>query len=338
MRVLVTGGTGFVGCHTVAALVERGHSVRLLVRRPERVERALGPFGIRDVETVVGDVTDAGAVRRAVAGVEALVHAAALFSLDPRRGEAMRRVNVAGSACVVGAAVEAGLDPIVHVSSVSALFPPRGRVLTPDEPVKQPRDAYAASKAAAERLVRRHQEQGAPLVSVYPGSVWGPRDPTLAEGIRLILLFARAGVLPASPGGIPIADVRDIAAVLAAAMAPGRGPKRYMIGGSFLSTSELADALAAVTGRRLVRVPIPGALLRGVGRVGEALQRHLGVGIGLTRESTFTLTHGVPCDDSRIESELGVRCRPVEQTLGDALRWMFEQRILSARAVGRLAE
>jgi len=338
MRVLVTGGTGFVGCHTVAALIERGHAVRLLVRNPARVERALAPFGIHGVDTVVGDVTDAAAVRRAIAGAEALVHAAAVFTLDQRRAEAMWRVNVTGSERVLGAAVEAGLDPIVHVSSVSALFPPRGSELTPDEPVKQPRDAYAASKAEAERLVRRYQEQGAPLVSVYPGSVWGPRDPTLAEGIRVILFFVRAGVIPVTPGGIPIADVRDIAAVHAAAMAPGRGPKRYMIGGRFLRNAELGEALTAVTGRRLLQVPIAGSLIRGVGRVGDALQRHLGVGIGLTHESTFTLTRGVPCDDSRIEAELGVRCRPVQETLRDALRWMFERGILSARAVGRLAE
>jgi len=338
MRVLVTGGTGFVGCHTVAALAERGHAVRLLVRNPARVTASLAPFGIRDVETVVGDVTDAAAVERAIAGVDALVHAAALFTLDRRRDAAVMRVNVEGAERVLGAAVRAGLDPIVHVSSVSALFPPTGDRLTPDEPVKQPREPYASSKAAAERMVRGLQEQGAPLVSVYPGSVWGPCDPTLAEGIRLIMRFVSAGFIPVTPGGIPVVDVRDIAAVHAAAMVPGRGPKRYMVGGNFLSNSDLTDVLNAVTGRHLRKIWVPGSVLRGVGRVGDRLGRHLGLGIALTYEATSTLTHGVPSDDSRIVEELGVRCRPAEETLRDALRWMFEQGLVSARAVGRLAE
>ena len=66
MRVLVTGGTGFVGSHTVAALCRAGHTVRLLVRRPERIAPALEPHGISDaVEHVVGDATDPASVARA---------------------------------------------------------------------------------------------------------------------------------------------------------------------------------------------------------------------------------------------------------------------------------
>jgi uncharacterized protein YbjT (DUF2867 family) len=63
MRVLVTGGTGFVGSHTVAAAVRAGHDVRLLVRRPERVDPALAPFGIHAADIVTGDVLDAGSVQ-----------------------------------------------------------------------------------------------------------------------------------------------------------------------------------------------------------------------------------------------------------------------------------
>jgi hypothetical protein len=111
-----------------------------------------------------------------------------------------------------------------------------------------------------------------------------------------------------------------------------------MVGGNFLNTGELTDALRVVTGRRLCKVPIPGWLIRGVGHLGDALQRYVGIGIGLTHEATFTLTRGVPCDDTRISKELGVRCRNAEETLRDTLRWMFEQGIVSARVAGRLAE
>jgi nucleoside-diphosphate-sugar epimerase len=105
MRVLVTGGTGFIGCHTVAALANRGHDVRLLVRDPDRIDRALGPLGIERVDHVVGDVTDAEAVERAVAGRDAVVHAAALFTLDRRRDAEVMEINVRGAEVVLGISI-----------------------------------------------------------------------------------------------------------------------------------------------------------------------------------------------------------------------------------------
>ena len=333
MRVLVTGGTGFVGCHTAAALAQQGHDVRLLVRDPGRIGRALRPLGVEQIDHVAGDVTDAEAVARAVAGCDALVHAAAIFTLDRSRDDEVMRTNVRGTELVLEAAVRAKLDPIIHVSSISALFPPEGDLLGPDEPVKDPMDAYARSKAAAERVARRYQEVGSPVVSVYPGSVWGPCDPTLADGIEVILRFMKRGFIPVTPGGVPTVDVRDVAAVHAAAMKPGRGPKRYMVSGNFLSNAELIDALSALSGRRVRKLPVPGPLIRGIGRVGDVARRRLGIDISLTYELAFTLTNAVPSDDSRVAEELGVRPRPAVETVRDSLRWRYEQGLLEARYV-----
>ena len=105
MRVLVTGGTGFVGSHTVAALVEGGHQVRLLVRDPvDRVAAALTPLGLQaaNLDTMVGDVTDPAAVDQAVRGCEAVVHAGSVYSLDSRDARRIRQVNVRGTDLVLG--------------------------------------------------------------------------------------------------------------------------------------------------------------------------------------------------------------------------------------------
>jgi dihydroflavonol-4-reductase len=136
MRVLVTGGTGFVGSHTVAALVEGGHEVRLLVRARQRVAAALAPLGLQaaDLDTTVGDVTDPAAIDQAVRGCEAVVHAGSVYSLDSRDAGRIRQVNVRGTDLVLGAAHRAGLDPIVYVSSIVAMLPSGGRTLTPDSP------------------------------------------------------------------------------------------------------------------------------------------------------------------------------------------------------------
>ena len=93
MPVLVTGGTGFVGSHTVAALVEGGHEVRLLVRAVTGSPPPLAPLGLEagNLEAVVGDVTDAAAVEQAVRGCEAVVHAGAVYSFDSRTPAASAR-------------------------------------------------------------------------------------------------------------------------------------------------------------------------------------------------------------------------------------------------------
>jgi dihydroflavonol-4-reductase len=129
MRVLVTGGTGFVGSHTVAALVEGGHEVRLLVRGRQRVAAALAPLGLQppDLDTIVGDVTDPAAVDQAVRGCQAVVHAASVYSLDSRDAGRIRQINVRGTDVVLGTAHRAGLDPIVYVSSIVALLPQAAR-------------------------------------------------------------------------------------------------------------------------------------------------------------------------------------------------------------------
>jgi UDP-glucose 4-epimerase len=338
MRVLVTGGTGFIGCHTVAALVKGGYDVRLLVRNLDRIAQALDPLGVVPASHVVGDVTDAAAVARAVEGCDAVVHAAAVFTLDRRRDEEVMHVNVRGTELVFDAALRAKLDPIVHVSSLSALFPPAGDRLGPDEPVKDPQDSYARSKAAAERIARAHQAAGHPIVSVYPGSVWGPSDPTFSDGVALIMQFVDRGFLPVTPGGIPMVDARDVAAVHAAALRPGRGPRRYMVSGHFLKNAELVDTLNALTGRRIRKLPVSGALIRGIGRAGDVARGTFGIDIGLSYESMLTLTRGVPGDDSRIAEEWGIHCRPAAETLGDSLRSMYQRGIVGRRVVGRLAD
>ena len=82
MKVLITGGTGFVGSHAVAAIAGSGHELRLLVRRPEQVAVSLDPLGVEVFDVVAGDVLDESVVASAVLGCDAVVHAAAVFSLD----------------------------------------------------------------------------------------------------------------------------------------------------------------------------------------------------------------------------------------------------------------
>jgi nucleoside-diphosphate-sugar epimerase len=336
MKVLVTGGTGFVGAHTVAALIASGHTARLLVRTPSRVAPALDPLGVTDgVETVTGDITDRASVEAAVEGCDAAIHAAAVVSFDRRNAARTSEINVEGTRTVLGTAWRAGLDPILYVSSVSALHPPTGPVLTPSSPVTPPSEVYAGSKAAAELAARDLQEQGAPVVITYPGGVWGPHDPNIGESTRGTIWLLRLGIVPQTGGGYLLVDVRDLGRVHVAALVAGQGPRRYMAGGTWFTGKELAALVSSVTGRRIVSTPSPGWSLRATGRIGDRIQSLLKIELPFTAEGMATIVRSVPTDDSATHDELGVAWRDPAVTVSDTLRWLLADGHLTRRQVGR---
>jgi nucleoside-diphosphate-sugar epimerase len=338
MRVLVTGGTGYVGSHTVAALIERGHTVCLLVRDPRRVTAALTPLGLpaAGLDTLGVDVPDPAAVDQAVRDCEAVVHAGSVFSFDSRDARRIGQVNVRGTDLVLGAAHRAGLDPIVYVSSVVALLPPNGRILTPDSPAGHPPGPYLGAKAEAERVARRYQEAGAPVVITNPGAVLGPHDPHLGDGLRRARNILK-GRYPISPsGGLSFVDVRDVAKVHAAVVEPGRGPRRYMASGTFLRFADLVAGFAAVTGRRLPTITMPARMLLPVARVVQLVQHVTPAHIPVEFEGAYFIGCAARCDDTKTRQELGVTPRDLEVTLADSLRWLVAHGHISHRQAGKL--
>jgi nucleoside-diphosphate-sugar epimerase len=311
MLVLVTGGTGYVGSHSVVALIRAGHRVRLLARAPERVSAALGPLAIDEVETAIGDVTEPAAVERALEGCDAVVHAASVFSMDARRADEMRAVNVRGTDVVLDTAHRLGLDPIVHVSSSLALLPPAaGEVLTPDSPVTLPSWPYCRSKAESELVARKYQALGAPVVSVMPAAVWGPHDPHFGEGVTLATNVLKKRYPIVMSGGMHIADVRDVAGVLAAVMEPGRGPQSYMVTGQYISLPELIRTLSELSGRRIRFVTFPRWFLAGFGRAADVVQRRLKTRLPWQGEGIWVMNCTARCDDSRTRDEFRYEPRP----------------------------
>ena len=149
MRVLVTGATGLIGSHVAARLLAKGHEVRVLVRDEAKLERVLAPFEIdaQRLDVRRGDVLEPPRVTAAVADCDAAVHCAGVFSHDLHAAERLRRVNVGGTETVLSAAAAAGLDPIVHLSSILAIFHPAAPRVRATDPVAEPRAMYSRTKA-----------------------------------------------------------------------------------------------------------------------------------------------------------------------------------------------
>ncbi|MET8161260.1 SDR family NAD(P)-dependent oxidoreductase [Sphaerisporangium sp. NPDC005289] len=337
MLVCVTGGTGFVGAHSVAALVRGGHRVRMLVRDPAKTAPALAPFdlGPTDVETVTGDVTDEDSVARAVRGADAVLHAASVYSFDSRDHARMRQVNERGTHVVLDAARRAGSGLTVHVSSVVALFPAPGRVVDEASPVGHPRETYMAGKAAAERIARRHQAEGAPVVITYPPALLGPHDPKMGDQVSRLRAVLR-GLTPLWPlGGFPVGDVRDTAALHAALVtAPGRAltAARHFGPGEYLTTRRYMEVLREVTGRALPAAFLPARAMLPVGALAGLLQRVWPWHIPAEYGAIYTCACATRVADHA--GTFGVRPRAIAETVGDTVRWLHENGRLSARQAG----
>jgi nucleoside-diphosphate-sugar epimerase len=334
MLVLVTGGTGFVGSCAVAALVEAGHGVRLLVRRPEQVATSLAPYGLtadRLEGVVVGDVLDRDAVSAAVEGCDSVVHAAAIFSLDSRRADEMLRTNERAAELVLTTGCERGLDPVVHVSSTVTLMRRGGS--GPSLPLGDIDSTYAASKIASERFARRLQEGGHPVVTLYPGGVHGPHDPYRGETSERLRWQAR-GTFPMYPrGAMHMVDVRDVARVVAAVLSPGHGPRRYVVPGHHVGGALLYSTLSTVQGRRRPHVDLPALVLRPMTRAMDVVQRRLPgrMHIPTDPEGVEYMDRDTRMYDHPARTELGVEPVPFEQTIRDTLQWLVDAGRLSAR-------
>ena len=179
-RYLVTGGAGFIGSHLVEALVARGERVRVLddlsTGKRENLSAVLG-----DVELLVGDVADPGAVDQAMDGCKAVFHLAAIASVQASLEDPLHthRINADGTLNVLEAARRAKVRRVVFASSCAfyghhAAFP-LGEDLPP-----QPLSPYAAAKAAGEMYCAAfHASYGLPTVSLRFFNIYGPRqDPT----------------------------------------------------------------------------------------------------------------------------------------------------------------
>ncbi len=256
MKTLVTGATGFLGSALVRELLRRGADVRILRRYHSKLD-LLGDSA-NTVEHAVGDVTDLESVREAMRDVTRVYHVAGLVAVIARtRGliARMRAVNVRGTANVADAAREAGVQRLVHTSSIAALGRSERAPSLTDESAtwhaSRLNTHYAISKHDAELQICRSVAEGLDAVVVNPAVIFGPGRP--GENTMRIFEAIRQRQSPGNPsGGVNVVDVEDVAAGHILAMEHGRTGERYILGGENLSWKTIFSQLALAAG-----VPAP---------------------------------------------------------------------------------
>jgi dihydroflavonol-4-reductase len=327
MRILVTGATGFVGAVLMPELVHDHGAAALtaLVLPGDRIPQSWTGLGVR---TFSGDIADAAAVRKAVAGHSHVIHLAGLISYWKRDRKLLDRVNREGVRSVVEACLAEKVERLVHVSSVGAIgFRPDGAPADEETPFNWPDSLpYMTSKRDGQQVVEAAvRERRLPAVILNPASIMGPGDH--AEGTphnRLYRSIWRGPLFGSFSGGLAVVDVRDLAAIVRKALTGGRVGEKYLVIGANLPYAEVIRQVSLCCGRKAYPFPVPAPLIAVAGGVLELISRFSGRRPLLTAAyGRLSGWHGY-YDNGKSRREFGHEYIPVEQTIRDG--WEYYRR------------
>jgi dihydroflavonol-4-reductase len=324
MASLVTGATGFIGSHVARKLVQRGESVRILLRKTSKT------LNIEDIdaERVYGDILDVDSIRKALKGCDTVYHTAGLVSFRKSDYKRLEDINVKGTVNVLSAALEAGVKKVVYTSSVAAIgVNPDGGIANEDTPftLEHMGIQYLNTKYRAEQEALRLYRQGLPLVIVNPSVVIGPGDVYLSS-CGFIVWYCKKKFPGYMDGGINLVDVEDVAEGHILAAQKGRLGERYILGNKNLSIKEVFEILEKVTGIPAPRIKIPYFVALAaaffVERIlGISLPNYSSMDVDSVRASRFYWYF----DSSKAVRELGFPQTPVEQSIEKTVRWLKDK-------------
>jgi nucleoside-diphosphate-sugar epimerase len=271
MTVLVTGAAGFLGSHVVDLLTEQGEEPRALVRPGDDAQRLLAA----NLDVRCADIADPAALRAALHGVDRVLHCAARTGAwGPERE--YRRTNVHGLEVLLRASMAAGVDRIVHVSSVTVHGNDVGGVADEATPLRMEPNPYSRSKVAAERLLQRLiTELGAPVTIVRPGWIYGPRDVASFARIARTIEAERMLLIGRGDNHLPLIQVRDVAkgVLLASTATASRGRAYVLVNDEPVTQRQFLAAIAGELGVAPPTRQLPYELALGVGALSECLGR-----------------------------------------------------------------
>ncbi len=322
MKIALTGASGRIGNVVVRQLLEAGHEVRVLQRRESRALAGL------PLERIPGDLFDPGALALLVKDCEAMIHMAAVVSVQGSMGGKVHRTNVDGTKHVLETAQNQGVRRVVCFSSIHAFNQlPKDSTLDETRPLAlQSRMAYDRSKAEALAFTQQFEANNSlEVVSLCPTSVIGPFDFEPSLSGQMFLDFYRQKIPLLVPGGFDWCDVRDVAAAAVSALHRGRSGEAYLLSGQYVTLLEMAQIVRNIIGKPTPTRVAPNGLLRlGVPFV-EVFAKISGNRPLYTSEALDTLRDGSKhISSEKAQLELGYTARPLEITVADAYNW-FEK-------------
>lgn len=333
MRVVITGGAGFVGRATVRALVEAGHKARVVSRDAWPSGSMFDKLG---VEVVTGDAGQPDVISRALDGQDALVQAAATYRYDRKAASAMAN-NLPLARTILEAARDASTPKVIDISSLIVFALGRSPV-TEDTPLTAPgekgwTDPYLRSKVEAELVGRELEAAGLPRVTIHPGTVLGPEDTAMGTSSGYITNLLGGGVSVDSRA--PWVDVRDVARAIVLALDAPVG-SRFALTSGVTTHRDAAAVIDGLTGLQPSRRFLGSSAVRRLARINDLFGGRLSP-LPASDSIDWLLDNAAAVDTTRATRDLGLAFRPLRETLADTIRWWAEHDTIDRRLAGRLA-
>jgi len=324
--VLVTGASGFIGRHLVAALRAEGTPVRALVRRPA----AATSIAAMGAEVVLGDLLDHSVAARATSGVRAVFHLAGRLFSPGDRARDYERLHVEATAALLRPLLAADRIDFFVLCSTTGIHGPTGTVPAREDDPGHPQNAYEETKARAERLASETaRRNGVPVAIARPGLVYGPGDRHLLGWFRAI----RAGryhVIGSGRNTLHPIYVHDAvrALLLSASRASAACRAYHLVGPRPVTMRELSDAIGRAVGRVVPRAHLPIPIAFALGAALETLPVPRRV-LPLTRSRVRFMVQNRAYDGTRARDELGFVPRiDLAEGLSNTVAWYRDNGLL----------
>jgi len=326
---LLTGATGLLGGNMVRELIARGERVRAYVLPKDKAIASM-PAG---VEIVEGDLLDLAALDRFFAVPEntdcIVIHAASIVTMDPNPNEKVRAVNVDGTRNIVEKCLQYKVKKLVYISSTSVIPElPKGQMIReidsfdPDQVIGY----YAKTKAMATELVMKAaRERDLDASVVFPSGIFGPNDYGFGM-ITSYLKMAAEGKMPVAIGGtFNSVDARDLTNGILSCAEKGRKGEGYIMASRLYTFLELARTVSSAAGIRAPFITLPLWLIKPFAGLGALYAKLRKQPAWFSRFTVYNLERNNDYSAEKAAKELGFRCRPLEESLTDTIRWLQQE-------------
>ncbi len=324
-KVLITGGTGFIGSNLAEALINEGCHVRIL-RRDNSDLRAIKGL---DVENFIGDILHKNSLRQAMDGCDTVFHTAAIVAMWRKKGTEQKDVNVLGTNNVAEVALETGVKKFVHTSSIAALGYRTDGILS-DETTAFNWNAnltYKYSKHLAELEIFKAIGKGLPAVIVNPSVVIGHKDYRFHGGS--LIKRVSSGMVPFYiDGGINIVYIADVVFGHIQAAKVGRIGERYVLGGMNLTIKEAFEQVAEVVGVTPPKLKAPTILVKSAAKIFDLISSISGKKPLISSDLIASIGINFWFSSEKGKRELGYKITPFKEAVKKTYEWYKDEGLL----------
>ncbi len=321
MKIFITGGTGFIGTHTVKRLTQTEHELFCLVRKTSNIDY-LKETG---ATLITGDVTNRDSLLKGMRGCNSVINLANIYTFWEPNKQIYTDVNVNGTRNAMECALEIGISKVVHISTAGIYGKPEDCPFTEESAVGPIRfSEYFRTKYEGDQIAwELYEKKRLPLIMIYPAGVLGPGDPKASGQYIKNLIHRRMPATVFHDSILTWVHVKDVAEVIVRALEkPNNIGEKYLAAKDQLSLKEINKMISEISGVPLPKMRLPDPLVM----INARLLTWLANVIkkpplwGMSIDQIRTMKEGFRIDGRKAERELGISYTPVRIAIEEAIK------------------